>query len=137
MKSIAALFGLVLFLSSTPLGFSQTKLDVSTLRSVPEGNYLVTLELNGKQERLNFVVQGEQARCVNSTRADLKDVRGVFKRHESGIFLGRFQGGSFRGSQLWIFRRDGAAAIREIPDRGEQQSAVPVKGDSIEAPKEK
>jgi hypothetical protein len=34
---------------------------------------------------------------------------------------------TFRGSQLWIFRKDGAAAIREVPDRGEQQSAVPVK----------
>lgn len=110
-------------------------LDVSSLKAVPDGNYLVILELDGKQERLNFKVQGNRVKCVKSSNPSLKDIEGQFQAHGNGSFIGRFQGMTFRGSQLWIFRADGAAAIREVPDRGEQQSAIPVTGDSIEKPK--
>jgi hypothetical protein len=133
LLSVVAIICLAVGISS----FAQTgtKLNVEQLKAVPDGNYLVTLELNGKQERLNFKVQANRAKCVNATDPSLKQIEGQFQAQGSGSFVGRFQGGSFRGSQLWIFRPDGAAAVREIPDRGEQQSAVPVKGDSIEIPK--
>ena len=110
-----------------------TKLDISRLTSVPEGNYLVTLELNGKTERLNVKVQNERAKCVNSSDAALKGMEGVFRRHpqQQGVFIVSFRSPRGAMTQIWIFRPDGAAAIRENPDRGEQQSAVPVSGDSI------
>jgi hypothetical protein len=110
-------------------------LDVTELKAVPDGNYLVTLEYQDKPVRLNLRIQGNKAKCVNSSNPMFKDVEGGFQLHQNGSFVGRFQGRTFRGSQLWIFRADGAAAVREIPDRGEQQSAVPVTGSSIEVPK--
>lgn len=114
-----------------------TKLDVSELTAVPDGNYLVTLESNGKQERLNVKVQGNKARCVNASDASLKNMTGEFRLHpqQNGIFVISFRSPRGTMTQIWIFRPDGAAAIRENPDRGEQQSAVPVKGDSLEQPK--
>lgn len=130
-------FVLLVLASSTCL--AAAKLDVSQLRAVPDGNYLVTLELNGKQERLNVKVQGNKAKCVNSSDTSLKNMEGEFRPHpqQNGIFVISFRAPTGSMTQIWIFRSDGAAAIRENPDRGEQQSAVPVTGNSIEAPKQK
>ena len=114
---------------------TKAKLNVAELKAVPDGNYLLTLEVQDQQVRLNMRIQGNRAKCVNSSDPMLKDVEGGFQLHQNGSFIGRFQGKTFRGSQLWIFRTDGSAAVREVPDRGEQQSAVPVTGNSIEAPK--
>ena len=115
----------------------RAKLDVSELRTVPDGNYLVTLETSGQPQRLNIKVQANHAMCVKSSDPGLKGIQGTFQARGSGNFLVLFQGGNFRGTQLWIFRSDRTAAIREVPDRGEQQTAVPVTGDSIDLPKEK
>lgn len=114
-------------------------LDIANLEAVPEGNYLVTLEMNGKQQRLNLKVQGNRARCVNASTPALKGAQATFEPHPSGngMFVARFRGAQLTSTQLWIFRPDGIAAIREAPDRGEIQSAVPVKSDSLEAPKAK
>jgi hypothetical protein len=49
----------------------------------------------------------------------------IFFRNESG----------HRASQFWVFRSDGSAAVKEVPDRGERQTAIPVHDDSIEPPK--
>ena len=119
-----------------PAQVTAKKLDVAALEGVPDGNYLVTLELKGKPERLNFAIKDGRATCVNASDPALKGVRGVFQKFDQveGGFLIRYQT-PVVGSQLWIFRPDGAAAVREAPDRGEQQSAVPVKGDSITVPK--
>jgi hypothetical protein len=140
---ITPFFLLVIGLTLCVLAHAQNaekKLDVESLEAVPDGNYLVTLELNGKQERMNFKIEKNRARCMNSTDPNWKGAQGQFMRFQqggAGMFEGRFrlrQGGA---TQLWIFRPDGIAAIREAPDRGEIQSAVPVKGDSIEPPKGK
>jgi hypothetical protein len=110
------------------------------VQAVPNGNYLVTLEMNGKVQRLNLKVLGNRAKCVKSSDPALASVEGQFQMHnqlQNGqpTFLARFRGGL--GSQLWILRGDGSFAIREIPDRGEQQSAVPAKGEALEAAKTK
>ena len=138
MKAFILKAGVLFALSSGALCFGATKLDVSQLREVPEGNYLVTLELNGKQERLNVKVEGNKAKCVNSSDASLKNIEGQFQQlQQPGVFGARFRTRNGVMSQIWIFRSDGAAAIRESPDRGEQQSAVPITGNSVEPPKEK
>ena len=46
------------------------KLDVAELKAVPDGNYLVTLELEGKQQRLNLKVQGNIVRWVSNHTAN-------------------------------------------------------------------
>mgnify|MGYP003575045965 FL=1 len=135
LKKAGVLAGLL----SGVVCFAAAKLDVSQLRDVPEGNYLVTLELNGKRERLNVKVEGNKAKCVNSSDPALKNMEGEFRPHpqQAGIFAITFRAPRGAMTQIWIFRPDGAAAIRENPDRGEQQSAVPVSGNSIEAAKQR
>ena len=135
MKTFLIKSILSLTLIGAPTSFAAaTALDISQLKSVPEKNYLVTLELNGKQERLNVKVQGNKAKVINSSDQALKDAEGQFRSHprQPGVFAVTFQTPRGAMTQIWIFRPDGSAAIRENPDRGEQQSAVPVKGDSIE-----
>jgi hypothetical protein len=46
----------------------------------------------------------------------------------------QLQGGDFRATQFRVFARDGTATIKEIPDRGEKQRAVPVAGQGLEKP---
>jgi hypothetical protein len=129
--TLACLFVLTLL----PLtAFSQA------LESVPDGNYLVTVENNGAPQRLNLKVQGNRAKCVKSADPSLARVEGQFQpfrgpQYGDRAFVARFRNGL--GSQVWIVRSDGSVAIREVPDRGEQQSAVPVKTDSLDLPKGK
>jgi len=33
------------------------------------------------------------------------------------------------------YQNDGSAVVKEVPDRGERQTAAPVKDESLEAPK--
>jgi hypothetical protein len=141
MKSLFFIIGLVMLSLATPFCHSQPianqAISVADLKTVPDGNYLVTLELQGQIERLNLLVQGNRLKCVNSSDLKLKSVQGQFQFKDNGLFVASLHGGQFDASQIWIFRADGTAAIREVPDRGEQQSAVPVKGNSIEPPKKK
>jgi len=107
---------------------------------IPDGNYLLTVEVAGKEQRLNLKVQDGKAKCVKASDPSLANVEGYFQKGQlqgapPNAFLARFRNGI--DSQLWILRADGAFAVRETPDRGEQQSAVPVKGDTLEAPKKK
>ena len=88
------------------------------------------------RERLDVKVQGNKAKVINSSDQALKAAEGQFQPHprQPGVFAVTFQTPRGAMTQIWIFRPDGSAAIRENPDRGEQQSAVPVTGDSIEVP---
>jgi hypothetical protein len=137
MKTFLTKTIVTLALIAAPASFAAaTALDISQLKSVPEKNYLVTLELNGKQERLNVKVEGNKAKVINSSDQALKAAEGQFQPHprQPGVFAVTFQTKQGAMTQIWIFRPDGSAAVRENPDRGEQQSAVPVTGDSIDLP---
>jgi len=104
----------------------------SKLTSVPDGNYLVRLEIAGQMERLKFSVQSNQVRCTDSSDSKLISLRGTFESGTNGVFLLSLQGREYSGTQVWIFRGDGTASIREVPDRGEQQSASPLLGDAAD-----
>lgn len=109
------------------------------------GNYLLTLEMGEKKPRINVEIQGKAIRSVKSTDPELEGMKGeilAFKTQgrvipsvDAGAFLVRMRNDKHAMSQLWIFRKDGSAAVREVPDRGEMQSAVPVKEETIEVPK--
>jgi hypothetical protein len=51
------------------------------------------------------------------------------------VFVIFFQNENHRASQYWLFRNDGTAVVKEVPDRGEKQTAIPVATDSLEQPK--
>lgn len=111
------------------------RLEVLRMKVVPDGNFLVNLQLNGQEHRLDFKVTGNLARCVNSTTERFKGLEGRFQLIGNGVFLVCFQNENHRASQFWVFREEGSAAVKEVPDRGEKQFAIPVENDSIEQPK--
>jgi hypothetical protein len=137
MNPLAKLTSVLVVSCFVVAAFAQSagKLNPAELATIPDGNYLLTLETNGKQQRLNMKVQANRAKCVKSTDPSFANVEGMFQLHQPGAFLARFRGGL--GAQLWIVRPDGVIAVREVPDRGEHQTAVPVKGDSVEPLKTK
>jgi hypothetical protein len=150
MKTIEVIFSLVLsaaFLSQigcnrsdpTPQPQAQKAAvppcDVLAMKFVPDGHFLVNLQGGGSERLLNFQVQDNGAQCVNSSDPRLKGLQGKFQLIGNGVFLVTFQNPNHTGTQFWLFRNDGSAAVKEMPDRGEQQNAIPVGDDSLEPPK--
>ena len=129
-------------LSAVCLGQTRSASDVSPhevkvleMKSVPDGHFLVNLQREGHGRLLNIEVKDNAARCVNSNDAQLKGLQGKFQLIGNGVFLIFFQNENHRASQYWLFRNDGSAVVKEVPDRGEKQTAVLVKDGSLEVPK--
>jgi hypothetical protein len=114
------------------VGQIQVESRVPDMKAMANGNYLVTLERN---RLMNVAVKDGKATCVKASDPGLKGMQGVIQTMKSGVFLIRFQNDRGAMSQVWIFREDGTAGVRELPDSGELQSAVPVKDDSLTPPK--
>ncbi len=108
---------------------------VLEMKSVPNGYYLVNLQGTGQDRQVNIQVKDNQARCVNSNDARLKGLQGKFQLIGNGVFAIYLHNENHRASQYWLFRNDGSAVVKEVPDRGERQIAVPVKDDSLDVPK--
>jgi hypothetical protein len=106
----------------------QVESRVSDMNAIPDGNYLVTLE---GDKLMNVAVKAGKATCVKSNDPGKKGMQSAIQTMKSGVFLIRFQNNQGAMSQVWIFRKDGTAGVRELPDSGELQSAVPVKDDSL------
>jgi hypothetical protein len=145
-KTKALLIGLMVCASFTPAichgqggaangGVMNGYSSRTSLKAVPDGNFLVSLEFEGKERLLNLEVKNGAARCVKSNEPRLQGATGQFRMLDTGVFLVSLRKQNVTVSQFWIFRTDGSAAIREAPDRGEIQKATPVKGDSLELPK--
>ena len=110
----------------------QVESRVPDMKSMAEGNYLVTLD---GDKLMNVAVKDGKATCVKSSDPGKQGMKGMIQNMKSGVFLIRFQNNQGAMSQIWIFRKDGTAGVRELPDSGELQSAVPVKDDSLTPPK--
>ena len=111
-----------------------SEVKVLEMKSVPDSHFLVNLQGQGHSRLVNIEVKDNAAKCVNSDDAQLKGLQGKFQLIGNGVFLIFFQNENYRASQYWLFRQDGTAAVKEVPDRGERQTAVPVKDDSLEVP---
>jgi hypothetical protein len=108
------------------------RVNVLTMKSIPDGHFLANFQLRGQEQMLNFKFQNGSARCVNSSDPKLKGLQGRFEWIGNGVFMVSLQNENYRASQFWVFREDGGASIKEMPDRGEQQEATPVSDDTIE-----
>jgi hypothetical protein len=131
---VCLLAGIVRFVL-TASGATASEANVLEMNSAPNGHFLVNLQIEGRDRLVNIEVKDNAARCVNSEDARMKGLQGTFQLIGNGVFLIFFQNQHHRASQFWVFRKDGSAAVKEIPDRGEKQTAVPVKDESLEAPK--
>jgi hypothetical protein len=130
--------GLSLLFVMSPLncvaqGSIQVQSRVPNMKTMADGNYLVTLD---GDKLMNIEVKDGKATCVRASDPALKGAQGLVRSMQSGVFLIRFENNQgAMMSQVWIFRKDGTAGVRELPDSGESQWAVPVKDDSLTPPK--
>ena len=109
-------------------------LDVFELKAVPPGHYLVNLQAEGTNCQVNVEVKGSTGKCVNASDPRLKGFEGQFELIGNGVFHVMFRNKDYTASQWWLFRKDGSAVVKEVPDRGEKQTAVPVADDSLQPP---
>jgi len=138
MKIITTLLigSLAVIACAPSVAFSQqpqtkAEIDVLEMKSVPEGHYLLNLNLRGSEQLINVQVKDGAAYCVNTSDPALKGLHGKFELVGNGVFRVFLQNKTHRASQYWLFRKDGTAVIQEVPDRGEKQMAVPVPGSSL------
>ena len=110
-------------------------LNVIEMKSVPAGHYYVNFRFDGEDRHLNIKVSDGKAECVNTSDLRLKGLKGEFQLIGNGVFIVSLHNNNHRASQFWLFRPDGTAAVKEVPDRGENQLAQPVASSSIEPPK--
>src|SRR5262245_32259490 len=108
---------------------------VLEMKSVPDGHFLVNLQSEGRDRLVNFEVKDNAAKCVKSNDAQLKGLQGQFQLIGNGVFVIFIQNENHRASQYWLFRSDGSAVVKEVPDRGEKQTAIPVATNSLDSPK--
>lgn len=107
-------------------------LNVIKMKAVPDGHFLVQLETAGHGSRLNLEVKSGQATAVAASEPRLEGLRGQFQLIGNGVFLISLANDQHRATQFWVFHPDGSATVKEVPDRGERQTAVPVKDGSLE-----
>src|SRR6185369_2957562 len=141
-KILISLIPCVVALSEVCLGQTRSAADARAseskfldMKSVPDGHFLVNLQGDGRERLVNIEVKDNTAKCVNSNDAPLKGLQGKFQVIGNGVFVIFFQNENYRASQYWLFRNDGSAVVKEVPDRGEKQTAVPVATDSLDLPK--
>jgi hypothetical protein len=126
---ICALATFLFFAAATDAAdVRRTDLDVLKMQEVPQRTYEVALQLEGQVQSVTIAVKNNRASFVKATSPKLEGLSGDFDLIGNGVFLARLSGKNHRASQWWIFRPDGTATVKEIPDRGEKQIAKPVSG---------
>ena len=112
---------------------NEETIDVIKMAAIPDGNYLVALQIEGKGpvHHVNLECKDGKLKCVNSDESRLADWNGQSMHIGNGVFMVHLAGDSVRATQFWVFRPDGSAVIKEVPDRGEKQTAVPVQGSDL------
>lgn len=102
------------------------RLAVLEMQEIPAGTYELQLELGGQTQTVRVAIKGTRATFVKAGTSKLEGFAGEFEFIGNGVFMARLAGRNHRATQWWLFRPDGTAVIKEIPDRGEKQTAKPV-----------
>ena len=98
-------------------------LDVLKMKDIPEGVYELQLQLSSRNHTVTLAIKNNRAVFVKTTDSKLDGLSGEFELIGNGVFMARLAGDNHRATQFWIFQSDGTAAVKEIPDRGEKQTA--------------
>jgi hypothetical protein len=73
--------------------------------------------------RVTLSIKNNRATFVKPSSSKFNGLSGEFELIGNGVFLARLASKAGGASQWWIFQPDGSARIKEIPDRGEKQTA--------------
>jgi len=129
MKSVVVISMLVwgLCYAGSPQSNAAEKpsLDVLKMKEIPAGSYDVQLQYEGKDQTVKLSIKNNRATFVKSSSSKLEGLSGEFELIGNGVFFARLACKAGGASQWWIFHSDGSATVKEIPDRGEKQTAKP------------
>ena len=117
------LIGLIYVLNPVLPGAAEKTIDVLNMTQTPAGTYDVQLEDSGKKETVKIAIKGDRARFMSSTSPKFEGLSGTFELLGNGVFIARLSCRGGNATQLWLFRPDGTARVKESPDRGEEQIA--------------
>lgn len=95
------------------------------MKAVPEGKYTVTLELKQLDGVPAEVTLESRNGSIHGTDKRLGKIQGRIQPIGNGVFMVQLRGTGYVATQFWVFHPDGTAEIKEIPERGEKQTAVP------------
>ena len=127
MKENAITLSLLMMLSyaAFPLAVhgAEKTLDVLNMTEIPAGTYDVQLEDHGKKETVKLAIKNDRAKFVKSTSPTFDGLAGSFELIGNGVFVAHLSCKSGNATQLWLFRPDGTARVKESPDRGEKEVA--------------
>jgi hypothetical protein len=133
MRKLIKIAHLFILTSLITLQSLAAEVDVTKITQFPPGNYLCNLLIHGKEQKLNFEVKGDELVCVNASEKGMIGLKGRTQLlGGNGVFQVQLRGGAFQATQFWVFNKDGSVTIKEIPDRGEKQRGVPVKGKTLD-----
>jgi hypothetical protein len=110
-------------IASAPAAAAGKALDVLNMTEIPAGTYDVQLEDGGKSETVKLNIKGGKARFIRSTSTKFEGLSGSFELIGNGVFVAHLSSRSGNATQIWLFRPDGTAKVKESPDRGEKQMA--------------
>lgn len=99
---------------------------VITMQTVPDGRYKANIKNGEEYHAVVIHIEADSAQYAETKSPVLKGMKGQFQHIGNGVFLISMANDRTRATQFWVFRPDGSAAIKEIPDRGENQIAVPI-----------
>ena len=123
--------GLVAFRSTVPLHGANASngrtLDVPNMQHIPPGQYELKLQLEGKDYTAKLAITNDRAVFLQSSTDELEGLSGQFESIGNGVFMARLGGRNFSKTEWWYFRPDGTASIKEVPDRGEKETATPIR----------
>ena len=103
------------------------KLDVLNMQQIPAGQYEVKLQVGGQEQTVKIAIKGDRAVFLSASTDDLDGLSGRFELIGNGVFMARLAGRNSRMTEWWLFHPDGTATVKEIPDRGEKQTATPIR----------
>ena len=72
---------------------------------------------------VKLAIKNNRATFVKTASSKLEGLSGELELIGNGVFMARLAGNDHRATQWWIFHPDGTASIKEVPDRGEKQTA--------------
>lgn len=97
------------------------KLDVLKMKAIPDGYYLMEMNVAGTKRLLNFEAKGGKLTCVGAEQGTTVGMSGQAMLIGNGVFSVRVRNKNHAASQFWVFGTDGNGKVKEFPDRGENQ----------------
>ena len=104
-------------------------------RAMPQGHYVLELNFEpqgGKRVVTNIEIRGNEIHCANASDKRFVGMAGRVEPGDGNRVMVRMRNDHHAATQIWERMDDEHWRVLEIPDRGENQVARPVRDERIE-----